>query len=128
MKKSYYYIDSIGNIDFKYDEVPAVINKEYALNEKIEHFKKYNDYEVFSTNDYQLGTETNSKRNKLYIRKNRSTHKELLILTAQTSPTPDFLLANILGDGRPELLIFYYYHLMNHDLASIQIYKINFQE
>ena len=124
IKANSIYADSIGNLQFDYEEAPAELVAKYKLDKKVVRFSHYKNYQIFITENYELNTRNESERNKLFILQINSHQIDSVIIKPYSAPSPEFLLADLTGDSKPEVIVFYYYHLMNHDLTSFSVYKI----
>lgn len=125
MKSKSFYYDSIGTIKFTYDKIPAVLDSQFVGDEKIDHFKHYKNYYIFTTGNYSSNLREDSERIKLYFKSTKNKKQQIIILENQSMPTPEILLYDIIGNSETEILIVYNYYFMNHYLTSFTIYKIN---
>ncbi|MEO6255075.1 MAG: hypothetical protein ABIO79_17330 [Ferruginibacter sp.] len=119
------YIDSLGSHQFQYEETPQELTLKFNRNEKVDHVLYYKNYVLYTTYNGNIDTRIEAS-NKLYILSRPDNKTVVVNLMSHSLPTPDLLLEDINGDGEKEIIVLGFYHLMNHDLAEIAVYKINF--
>ncbi len=125
MKGNSFYYDSIGNIKFSYDKIPAEFDSIFSKDEKIDHFIHYKDKYIFTTVNNSLNIRNDSERNKLYVQSTKNNKKKAMILEVNSMPTPEILLYDFIGDIEPEIFVINNYYFMNHYLTSFTIYQTN---
>lgn len=125
MKACTLYIDSIGGYQFNYDTIPDELIRRFNKSEKIDHFLYHKNYIIYTTYNGSLDYSKEAS-NKLYVQSKADNRTVVVNLVLHSLPTPDFLFEDVTGDGEKEIVVFGLYHLMNHDLADISVYRVNF--
>jgi hypothetical protein len=115
-------IDSLDGYHFLYDSIPSELAKKYnPVENPIYNFRKYKNWWIYTTREYNH----NSALEMLNV---AEAGKQQIIKTEMPGMlgfgSPDFLLFDITGDGKPEIFLFAYGYMMNRYHFDAAVYRV----